>query len=215
MPELTDKDRELVLCVRKADVDAAFAAWEATNRPFAYLEDDEVVEEWLAEATVAFLPRRLAEHDASWRHFCTYMILRENDRVFTYRRGVSGGENRLHGLLSLGVGGHVGLDDYESTVGISARMLEAAALREVDEELNVGPKWDFGLAGLIADDSTPVNRVHVGAVYTVSVHAERVEVQDDCLAEPQWLTTAELLARRAEFESWSQICIDRLMGGAA
>lgn len=209
MPELTDKERELVLCVRSGELADLFGdTW-----PWLAIEDEERIDVWLAKALVAFLPRLIAESDDSWRHFCTYMVLRDGERVFTYRRGANGSEGRLHGKLSLGVGGHVGIDDYENSVGISARLLEAAALREVDEELNTGRKWDFGLAGLIADDSTPVNRVHLGAVYTVSVDSKCVGICEDCLADPTWMTTAELRERRHEFEIWSQICIDRLIGG--
>lgn len=52
-----------------------------------------------------FLRRADAERDPNYKHLATYAVLTCRHRVFTYRRGKSGGESRLHDRKSLGVGG--------------------------------------------------------------------------------------------------------------
>jgi predicted NUDIX family phosphoesterase len=203
------KDSELVLCLQADQVYALFNARPSVTTWFP--ADDELIDDWFPDVTKAFLPRSIAEHDTSWLHVCTYSVLTSGDKVFAYRRGKSGSESRLHGALSIGVGGHVGLDDYDNIDGIGSDMLAMAALREIEEELFTGSQRGFGLDGLIADDSTPVNSVHLGAVYRMTVDRDRVKVREDCLAEPQWLTVAELIGRQSEMEVWSRIVLDELL----
>ena len=39
------------------------------------------------------------------------MLVICNDKILRYRRGKGGGETRLHGLYSVGVGGHISEED--------------------------------------------------------------------------------------------------------
>lgn len=206
-----EKGRELVLSVTQVDVARLFASKGATGSLIPVHEDD--VSLWLEKAAIAFLPRSIVENDAAWRHFATYAILHDDGRYFVYRRGSSGSEGRLHGSLSLGVGGHVGIDDYVTRRKCDEMMLCHAAIRELDEELerSIGSDWTF--VGLIADGSSRVNQVHIGVVYVVNCKSDTISPREDCLADPQWLTAAELRARRDEMEVWSQIVLDRLIGG--
>jgi predicted NUDIX family phosphoesterase len=205
---MTEKGRELVLCVSRLCVERLWREHDALG-PWLPNPGEDVIDEWLKKATVAFLPRSIAEHSEDWLHFATYSILMSGDHVFSYRRGTSGSEDRLHGLTAIGVGGHVGIDDYVASRDITEHMLLLAAIREIDEELVRTEGATFRLAGLIADSSLPVNRVHLGVVYQVETDREHVRVREDCLAEPRWLTTRELWSTRG-LETWSGIVVQNL-----
>ena len=57
-----------------------------------------------------FLPRPQAEEDPGHRQIIPYVALLRGDEVFSTRRLRGGTESRLHGLISLGVGGHINPD---------------------------------------------------------------------------------------------------------
>ena len=52
-------------------------------------------------------PRPEMEEDPSYRQIIPYVVLTRGDEVLVLRRLKKGGEKRLHGLLSIGVGGHI------------------------------------------------------------------------------------------------------------
>lgn len=52
-----------------------------------------------------FRPRPEMEEDPSYRQIIPYVVLTRGEEVFVLRRLKKGGEKRLHGLLSIGVGG--------------------------------------------------------------------------------------------------------------
>ena len=54
-----------------------------------------------------FRPRPEMEEDPSYRQIIPYVVLTLGEEVFLLRRLKKGGEKRLHGLLSIGVGGHI------------------------------------------------------------------------------------------------------------
>jgi len=115
-------------------------------------------------------------------------------KYLSYRR--KGNEERLHGFLSIGLGGH--LDNGES-------MLEGLE-REIEEE--VGPNRKFGkFIGLVNMDETPVGRVHVGLMFEMQVGTP---VLGDELRDPEWLSLDELKPLREEMEPWSRVLLDEL-----
>ncbi|MEG1686418.1 MAG: hypothetical protein RR276_00900, partial [Angelakisella sp.] len=54
-----------------------------------------------------FIPRPEAENDPTRKQIIPYVVLCRGSEVFATRRLNKGGEARLHGLLSLGIGGHI------------------------------------------------------------------------------------------------------------
>jgi predicted NUDIX family phosphoesterase len=130
--------------------------------------------------------------------------------VFCYRRGQSQGESRLHRLRSLGVGGHVAEEDAQG--GRTLDAYEAALRRELEEEVAVGSPGRIRRVGLINDDATPVGRVHLGVVHLYELERPDVRPREDGLAEAGFHPVATVRSLRPEFESWSQICIDSLLG---
>jgi predicted NUDIX family phosphoesterase len=129
--------------------------------------------------------------------------------VFCYTRGKSQGEARLHRLRSLGVGGHIAEADADGRATLDA--YEMALRRELDEEVDVRSDGSIRRVGLINDDSNPVGQVHLGVVHVYELQDPAVVPREDGLAEAEFLPLVRVRELRAQFETWSQICIDALL----
>lgn len=199
---MASKDDERVLCVPTANVDAIghFQGFKASA--------DVYLKALLKPGIAKFVRRGDCEHDPSLKQIIPYVVFVAGDQVFTYRRGTSQGESRLHALRSLGVGGHVAEEDAAG--GCTAEAYEMALRRELDEEVQLGAAGEISLAGLINDDSTPVGQVHLGVVHLYRLDEARVVPLEDGLAESSFMTLEEAHKLKGEFETWSQICLDHL-----
>lgn len=157
-----------------------------------------------------YRPRSQVEEDPSFKQIIPYVVFRSGDAVFCYKRGQSQGESRLHRLRSLGVGGHVSEEDAQG--GRTLDAYETALQRELEEEVAVGSAGRIRRVGLINDDATPVGRVHLGVVHFYELERPDVSPREDGLAEAGFLAIATVQSLRSEFETWSQIVIDSLLG---
>lgn len=162
------------------------------------------------------------ECDETFRQFVTYVLLTRDRTVFGYVRKSRNGETRLKGRASLGFGGHVESQDSKGDpsqwplgvrhVRLTGAMM-AAASREVQEEtgLDLMSKSSEGLyfrfRGLIRSVATPVDRVHLGFVYTLDLSGHAFEpTLEPGLHSMGWMDaktlTEELITD--PFESWSR-----------
>jgi predicted NUDIX family phosphoesterase len=133
------------------------------------------VEPWLQKRSQAFnpdclptapcyRPRPELECDPDFVQLIAYAILRHSDgSVWAYQR--TGGDQRLRGRKSVGVGGHVDEADAQADIVSSAR---TALLRELNEELQMPPptipKYPIGW---INEQASAVGRVHIGLVWDI------------------------------------------------
>src|SRR5256886_14965862 len=76
-----------------------------------------------------FRPRATVEQDSSFKQIIPYLIVRHAGRLFLCQRSTQGGEGRLHGKYSIGVGGHINRRDVEGAGGGTPAGLAAAAGR--------------------------------------------------------------------------------------
>jgi predicted NUDIX family phosphoesterase len=168
-------------------------------------EADRYLAALLAPGVACFQARRDVEDDPGFKQIIPYVVFRSGDLVFTYKRGQSQGEARLHRLRSLGVGGHVSEADAEGSSTLDA--YELALRRELDEEVEVHSEGRIIRLGLINDDSTPVGSVHLGVVHVYELDRPSVKPREEGLADPEFIEISELRRYWDEFETWSQICI--------
>src|SRR5512139_840255 len=63
-------------------------------------------------ARLVYLNRSEAEHDPRYKQLIPYVLLICGDIILRYRRGRGGQETRLHGLYSVGIGGHIADVDH-------------------------------------------------------------------------------------------------------
>jgi len=152
-----------------------------------------------------FLPRREAEQDPSHKQVIPYVVLVRGDEVFVTRRLKKGGEERLHGLLSIGVGGHVNRE----ADGDGADVLRRGMERELAEEVSIEHMGPLTPRGIINDDTAEVGRVHLGLLFTMEVSGE-VAVRETEKLEGFWTRRAELPALKAQMETWSQFVVEAL-----
>ena len=147
----------------------------------------------------SFLDRPVAEDDATHKQLIPYVVVRDGDRIFLTERTTAGGDARLHGKASIGVGGHLNpVDEGEDPLTDGLR-------REWSEELSVDWVPDFRLVGLINDDSNPVGSVHLGVVFTVQAHGRNVTVREHEKLIGRWVTVDELRSVWDRLETWSQL----------
>ena len=146
-----------------------------------------------------FLPRPEAENDPSHKQIIPYVVLCQDDKVFVTRRLKKGGESRLHGLLSLGVGGHINPE----ADGDGTDVLTRGMMREISEEVNVAQMGTLTPRGIINDDTNEVGTVHLGLFYTLEVEGE-VSIRETEKLEGFWLKRSELSEKLGEMETWSQ-----------
>lgn len=150
-----------------------------------------------------FIPRPDAENDPGYKQIIPYVVLRRGDEIFMTRRLKKGGEARLHGLMSIGVGGHINPVDDVDRENVLLRGLE----RELDEEVEIEHRGGLHPVGFINDDTNGVGSVHLGLCYTLPVEGE-VRVRETEKLEGGWTTAAELRGNWDMLETWTQIALN-------
>lgn len=176
-----------------------------------------------------FADRATAEDEPAWKQVIPYCVIRRPGQVFCVQRKSTQTEARLHGLLSIGIGGHVNpcqQPEGASAPATGAEFFTGALARELSEELYL--RLPIGsapcLLGILNDDSTAVGKVHFGLVYALDLPSPRspgasqrdLRVREiskmvggfRCLVEllPLWQDPAR-------FESWSRILLEAGVAG--
>ena len=174
-----------------------------------------------------FVEREYAERTPALKQLIPYCVVTDGERILLLRRLDKGGEARLHGKLSIGVGGHINpVDAPNSTTGSDAghesaeraaserakSILDAAGHREMTEELTLNGPTEVSRYGILNDDSNSVGAVHVGVVQVVTIDGT-AEVRETDQLEGRWVTPDELkeMSERGEnFETWSRLIVEQL-----
>lgn len=150
-----------------------------------------------------FLPRPEAEERPDYKQIIPYVILLQGDKVFVTRRLNKGGEARLHGKISIGVGGHINPADEEGNT------LMRGLWREIHEEVQLDKYDELVSCGFINDDTNSVGSVHLGACFTLRTEGE-VSVRETEKLEGLWMTLTELRENYDSMETWTQIALEVL-----
>ena len=156
-----------------------------------------------------FVPRSSAEQDPSLKQIIPYVLLTHRGKVLHYVRGKKAGEQRLAAKGSVGIGGHLN-DADENLFSFDEQSYLAGVQREVDEEISVGCDYENTVRAILNDDSTEVGRVHLGIIHVFKLRSAEVRKRETMITQLGFLDPAELQARRANLETWSQICVDHL-----
>ncbi|MBM3470138.1 MAG: hypothetical protein FJX73_05015 [Armatimonadetes bacterium] len=195
---------EQILVVPRADL-----FW---NGPFRGVSSVGL-DEYLARIRQFGLFRRRGdvEGDPSLKQIIPYLVVQSSGRYMLFRRTQAGGEGRLHGLYSVGVGGHVARADVggaEDDMGGEYDVVAAGLRRELDEELIVDGPWTARLAGVLNDDENAVGQVHFGLVHVVDVPSGRVAIRETDRLTGRLAGIGEVRAVYAQMETWSQLVLD-------
>ncbi len=160
----------------------------------------------LDSAHTSYRPRPEVEEDPSYKQLIPYCIFRCEGKIFFYERGKSGGEARLKSKRSIGIGGHISLDD-ENGEGTA---YQEGMQREIDEEIFLETPYSQQLVGLINDDETEVGKVHLGIVHLYDLEKPAIRSREDSIINTGFASPEELIAQKEGFETWSQICLEHL-----
>src|SRR5580692_6570574 len=120
---------------------------------------------------LVYLNRSEAEQDKRYKQLIPYVLVICNDRILRYRRGKGGQETRLHGLYSVGIGGHISEEDHGLFTNRSG--YHESMQRELMEEVAIDEMREAVVA-VINDDSTEVGYVHFGVVHILLVSNENM-----------------------------------------
>lgn len=156
-----------------------------------------------------FLPRAQAENDPSHKQIIPYALIAHGDSVLHYVRGKKAGEQRLVAKGSIGIGGHMN-DTDESLFAWDEHAYRAGVEREVNEEIRIESLFEDRIVALLNDDTTEVGRVHLGIVHVFRLAEPKVEKREAMITNLAFLKKDDLLARRENLETWSQLCVDSL-----
>ncbi len=172
---------------------------------------DRYLGELLNAANTSYRPRGEMEENPEFKQLIPYVIFRHRtpggDHVFQYTRGKGMGENRLHSKRSIGVGGHIAIEDQVSDDAVP---YSEGMRRELAEEVIIDTPFTDRCVGLINDDETPVGTVHLGVVHLFNVDRPAVRNREEDILDAGFRPVQELLAGYDRFESWSQICLKAL-----
>ncbi len=163
----------------------------------------------LARGNNHFLCRAAAETDPTHKQIIPYAVLACGKRVLHYVRGKKAGEQRLIAKGSIGIGGHMN-DEDESLFAWDEHAYRAGVEREVNEEVEIATPFEDRIVALLNDDTTEVGRVHLGIVHVFRLEEAKVQKREAMITNLAFLTKSELLERRENLETWSQICVDHL-----
>jgi predicted NUDIX family phosphoesterase len=156
------------------------------------------------QADGIYLDRPTAEGDPEHKQLIPYVVVRDGPRVFLMERTDAGGDRRLHGKASIGVGGHLNPVDH----GEDALM--TGLRREWDEELVADWSPEFRLVGLLNDDTNPVGAVHLGVVFDVEAAGRPVEVREREKLSGSFVAPERVREAWDRLETWSQLVADAI-----
>lgn len=152
---------------------------------------------WRNDQWTCWLPKDDAETNARFRQVIPYCAIRRSTGEFLVY-GRSGGEGRLHGLLSFGVGGHIE----------SGETIIEGMDRELNEEVKIQGCEEPEYLGKIALDDNLVERVHVGLAFLVDCSDAEPATDENGqveLAGAKWMYLHEIEQQLEQFENWSKV----------
>jgi predicted NUDIX family phosphoesterase len=165
-------------------------------------------------------PRSAAEHDFNYKQLVVYVLINHAETFLSYQRTPKTEEARLKAKYSIGIGGHVNIQDASqlSLFGAAGErwndFLLEAVWREVNEEVQIQgtilrqPK----LICFINDDSNDVGQVHFGVVWLVKIAEPNVTTRGERgIGKLSFRNLEELSSMSDGLESWSQLLVDYLV----
>ncbi|MFO1498574.1 MAG: hypothetical protein U1G07_09305 [Verrucomicrobiota bacterium] len=192
---------ERVLCFQRKLLEE-LGAFQGLN-----LEVEKYLPVLTSPTQTVYLNRNEAEQDRRYKQLIPYVLILCQSRILRYRRGKGGQETRLHGLFSVGIGGHISEEDH----GLFSQQLgyREGMRRELMEEVEIEAVNEAAVA-VLNDDSTEVGYVHFGVVHVMEVPSEEVVGRRSGIVAPEFVPIAEAMKAPSAYETWSRLCLENL-----
>ena len=159
------------------------------------------------------------EEDMSYLQPIPAMVLKRGNEYFAYTRLEGGGEERLHNMGSLTVGGHMDLEQEE--YWNFEHLLALGAARELEEEVYILDEngkeinnhfeitKEMTIAGLMYNEKTPVDSVHIGLLTVITIPEEwDVKVKETDILKGEFKTLEQI--KEMNLENWSKMALSVL-----
>jgi predicted NUDIX family phosphoesterase len=164
------------------------------------------------------------ENDPDFKQVIPYVAVHGPEGLYVTRRLEDSDESRLHGRLSVGLGGHI--DETDRVEESNKGVILAAAFRELEEEIGLRPEHtDFNpfppgiadgsggprllLLGFVNYDSDAVGLAHIGIVFLATISVDAVD--DIYVRETEklegWWEGDRGLGDIHDHEKWSQMLL--------
>ncbi len=195
---------EMVLCLKREDLPVTWVGPET-----ALALSLTARQELLANTPIYWQSRQTVETDAGYKQLVPYVVLQDPSgaRTAAYQR--QGRETRLHGLWSIGIGGHINPSDRLGTPETLEMLLENGMRRELQEELDCAAEnFELTFLGIINEDRTAVGSVHLGLVHRLCLDPALMSQAGDELTRFSWHPTTTLA--QLPLELWSQLALKLL-----
>ena len=174
----------------------------------------------------ALLPRHIADNksDSSvalgklFPQILGYVqLVNEQGEILSYAR--KGKEKGLHGLRSIGVGGHVSHEELVTAIYRSddptqlpklTELIQLGLRRELLEEVGIDIGTYMEANQLLVSDSNITSQVHVGLPMQLNVVESDIILEESEFLDARWINIEELKATVDLYEPWSQLIIQRM-----
>lgn len=174
----------------------------------------------------ALLPRHIADNksDSSvalgklFPQILGYVqLVNEQGEFLSYAR--KGKEKGLHGLRSIGVGGHVSHEELVTAIYRSdeptqlpklTELIQLGLRRELLEEVGIDIGTYMEANQLLVSDSNITSQVHVGLPMQLEVPEFGIALEESEFLDARWISIEELKATVDIYEPWSQLLIQQM-----
>ena len=174
----------------------------------------------------ALLPRHIADNksDSSvalgklFPQILGYVqLVNEQGEILSYAR--KGKEKGLHGMRSIGVGGHVSHEELVTAIYRSdeptqlpklTELIQLGLRRELIEEVGIDIGTYMEANQLLVSDSNITSQVHVGLPMKLHVKEADISLDESEFLDARWISVEELKATVDIYEPWSQLIIQHM-----
>lgn len=174
----------------------------------------------------ALLPRHIADNksDSSvelgklFPQILGYVqLVNEQGEILSYAR--KGKEKGLHGLRSIGVGGHVSHEELVTAIYRAdepmqlpklTELIQLGLRRELLEEVGIDIGTYIEANQLLISDSNLTSQVHVGLPMQLNVVESDIILEESEFLDARWINVEELKATVDIYEPWSQLIIQNM-----
>lgn len=191
-------------------------------------EDEHFGAEYCFEDYLVWMERERAEEDSAYKQPIPYVYLEAKNKVALFQR-YKGGEQRLAGKHTVGIGGHVERCDAlnDGTETAFSDVVDVALHREIAEEIIVDRETHQSIVQLDYSDTVPfiemygeevnnkggVNDVHIGLPFALKM-SKKIDIRPrgDELKFIGWFSPDELLndSEKYDLEDWSIFVLKNL-----
>lgn len=144
-------------------------------------------------------------------------LVNEQGEILSYAR--KGKEKGLHGLRSIGVGGHVSHEELVTAIYRSdeptqlpklTELIQLGLRRELLEEVGIDIGTYMEANQLLVSDSNITSQVHVGLPIQLNVAESVITLEESEFLDARWISVEELKATVDTYEPWSQLIIQHM-----